>query len=221
MGTRTFLITSESGKDDKQLIKPTFNIVDSLGNSLVVLKSESSIFLTNWMGTEVENSTTILQASTPEIHGGLVFKFEVMVINSFVGTGFYRVNYCFMGKCLKSDLEFFVKNTLIYDDTFAEAIFAVTVCFSVVVFAILPWSFHSDMPDASSRKKMIVFFACVVITTILHIQVALLLKATSSNKKYLVEFDFVVTVYSIMIPISIFVCSLQALLSFYHTRFNS
>lgn len=215
------MITSESGKDDKQLTRPTFNVMDTLGNNVVVLKSESSIFLTNWMGDKVENSTSILQASTPETQGQLVFKFEFMVINAFVRTGFYRVNYCFMGKCLKSDLEIFVKNTLNYDDTFAEAIFAVTICMSIVVFTLLPWSFHSDRSDATSKRKMIILFVCVTIATLCHIQVALLLKATSLNKKYLNEFDFVVTAYSILIPICIFLCSLQALLSFYDTRFNS
>lgn len=215
------MITSESGKDDKQLVKPTFNVVDTLGNNLVVLKTESTVFLTNWMGDKVENSTSILQASTPEIQGGLVFKFEFMVINAFVGTGFYRVNHCFMGKCIKSDLEMFVKNTRNYDDSFAEAIFAVTVCMSLLVFALLPWSFHSDKTDVRSTKKMIIFFIVVVITTILHIQVALLLKATSITKNYLNEFDFVVTAYSVMVPISICVCSFQALLSFHDTRFNS
>ena len=221
IGTKTFLITTESGKDDKQLNKPTFIVVDAIGNNLVVLKTESSIFLTNWKGDKIQNSTTILEASTPEMQGGLVFKFEYMIVNAFVDTGFYRVNYCFMGKCFKSELEIFVKNTLTYDDTFAEAIFAFTVFMSIVVFVLLPWSFHSSRPDAVSKKKMIIFFFCVLITTILHVQVALLLRATSLKKNYLNEFDFVVTAYSIIIPILICLCSLKALMSYYDSRFNS
>jgi hypothetical protein len=53
IGTKTFLITTESGKDDKQLNKPTFAVVDAIGNNLVVLKTESSIFLTNWKGDKI------------------------------------------------------------------------------------------------------------------------------------------------------------------------
>ena len=225
LGTDTisFLITKESGKDDKQLKKPTFYILNSIGNRMVVLKRESAIFLTDWKGDVFENATTIFQATTPlqSSEGGLAFKFEYMVFNNFVPSGFYSVNFCFFGKCVQAELEIFVKNTLLYDDTFAEAIFAATVCMTIVVFALLPWSFHSDKPTAMSRAKMIIFFHCVAITTVLQTQVASLLKATSSRKKYLQEFDFVVTAYALIIPISICLCSLQALLSFYDARFNS
>jgi hypothetical protein len=218
MDTIAFLVTKESGKDDKQFKKPTFNIVNSIGNNIVVLQSESSIFVTDWKGDEVENATTVLQASTTN---ALVFKFEYMILNDFVPSGFYTVNYCFMGKCLKDELEFFVKNTLKFDDTFAEAIFVLTVGMTILVFALLPWSFHSDRPDVMSKKKVAIFFFCVVITTALQTQVASLLKATSLSKNYLQEFDFVVTVYSLIVPLSICLCSFQALLSFYDASFNS
>jgi hypothetical protein len=216
--TRAFTITTESGRDDKQLRRPVFKIVDAIGNPIVILKTESSIFLTDWKGDKVENATSILPASMSK---QLECKFEYMVVNMFVPSGFYMVNYCFLGKCLKADLEFFVKNTLLYDDTFAEAIFALTVCMSLVVFCLLPWSFHSDKPDHMSKRKNIVFFLCVVTNTVLHTQVASLLGATSLNKKYLKEFDFVVTAYSVIIPITICFCALQAFLSFYDASFNS
>jgi hypothetical protein len=201
-----------------------FKVVDAIGNPIMILKTESSIFLTDWKGDTVENATSSLPASV-SIDGRLEFKFEYkfeyMVVNMFVPSGFYMVNYCFLGKCLKADLEIFVKNTLLYDDTFAEAIFALTVCMSLVVFCLLPWTFHSDKPDDTSKRKNIAFFLCVVANTVLHAQVASLLKAISLNKKYLQEFDFVVTAYSIIIPITICFCALQTVLSLYDARFNS
>ena len=220
IGTRAFSITKESGRDDKQLRRPVFKVMDAIGNPIMILKTESFTFLTDWKGDKVENSTSNLPASV-SIDGKMEFKFEFMVVNMFVPSGFYMVNYCFLGKCLKADLEIFVKNTLLYDDTFAEAILALTVCMSLVVFCLLPWTFHSDKPNDTSKRKNLVFFLFAVANTVLHAQVASLLRAISSNKKYLQEFDFVVTAYSIMIPITICFCALQTVLTFYDARFNS
>jgi len=214
-------VTSESGKDNNQLKKPSFYILDSLGNTIVVLKSESSAFLTDWKGDKVENSTLILQATTPVKQGDIVFQFEYLIVNGFVPSGFYRLNFCFMAKCFRSDLEFFVKNLLRYDDTFAELIFGMTILMLIAVFVLLPWSFHSDRPNVTSKRKLMAFYVCVLITTALQTQVASLLKAKSVANQYLTEFDLVLTVYAILVPVTICICSLQALYSLYDSRFNS
>jgi quinol-cytochrome oxidoreductase complex cytochrome b subunit len=212
------MITKESGRDDKQLTKPDFNIFDLLGNKIVLLKTESAIFVIDYTGNQIDNATTFFPASATE---EFAFKFEYMILNDFVRSGFYRVGYCFMGKCTEADLELFVKNTLQYDDTFAEAIFFITILMSLIVFVLLPWSYHSSIPDSTSKKKTITLFICVVITTALQSQVASLLQSTSLNRNYLQEFDLAVTVYLRIIPIIICFSSLQVVLSSYDDRFDS
>ena len=215
------MLTTEAGKDNNQFKKPTFYILDSLGNNLVVLQSESSVFLTDWKGEKVENSTSILEASTPVKQGDLVFKFEYIVVNRFVPSGFYKANFCFMGNCVQADFEFFVRNTLLFDDSLAELIFALTILMAIVVFLLLPWSFHSDRPDKTAKRKAIAFFIFVLIATALQTRVELVLKAKSLANRFLTEFDLVVTVYSILVPVTICICSFQAFYSFYDAQFNS